>query len=118
LFLDAALDCEGLMAAAYELRCRECGKRYENAPLSICDECFSPLEVFVDLDAARHTFTREAIADGPSSMWRYQALLPVPDDYVPTTPAGWTPLLRAPRLAERIGARNLWIKNDAVCLPT
>jgi threonine synthase len=106
------------MAAAYELRCRECGKRYENAPLSICDECFSPLEVFCDLDAARHTFTREAIADGPSSMWRYQALLPVPDEYVPTTPAGWTPLLRAPRLAERIGARNLFIKNDAVCLPT
>jgi threonine synthase len=106
------------MAAVYELRCRECGKRYENAPLSICDECFSPLEVFVDLNAARRTFTREAIADGPSSMWRYQALLPVPDEYVPTTPAGWTPLLRAPRLAERIGARNLWLKNDAVCLPT
>jgi threonine synthase len=106
------------MAVAYELRCRECGKRYENAPLSICGECFSPLEVIVDLDAARHTFTRETIADGPSSMWRYQALLPVPEDYVPTTPAGWTPLLRAPRLAERIGARNLWIKDDAVCLPT
>ena len=51
-------------------------------------------------------------------MWRYQALLPVPDDYVPATPAGWTPLLRAPRLAERIGASNLYIKNDAVCLPT
>jgi len=106
------------MAAAYELRCRECGKRYENAPLSICDECFSPLEVVCDLDAAKRAFTREAIAAGPSSMWRYQALLPVPDDYKPATPAGWTPLLRAPRLAERIGARNLYIKNDAVCLPT
>ena len=106
------------MAAAYELRCRECGKRYDNAPLSICDECFSPLEVICDLDAARRTFTREAIAAGPSSMWRYQALLPVPEDYKPQTPAGWTPLLRAPRLAERIGATNLFIKNDAVCLPT
>src|SRR6202008_480373 len=106
------------MAYAYELRCRECGKRYDNAPLSICDECFSPLEVQCDLVAARNTFTREAIAKGPSSMWRYQALLPVPDDYVPATPAGWTPLLRAPRLAERIGASNLYIKNDAVCLPT
>ena len=106
------------MAAAYELRCRECGKRYENAPLSICDECFSPLEVVCDLDAAKRAFTREAIAAGPSSMWRYQALLPVPDDYTPATPAGWTPLLRAPRLAERIGASNLYIKNDAVCLPT
>jgi threonine synthase len=106
------------MAAAYELCCRECGKRYANAPLSICDECFSPLEVVCDLDAAKRTFTREAIAAGPSSMWRYQALLPVPDDYVPTTPAGWTPLMRAPRLAEHIGAKNLYIKNDAVCLPT
>ncbi|HLJ76294.1 MAG TPA: threonine synthase [Acidobacteriaceae bacterium] len=106
------------MAAAYELRCRECGKRYDNAPLSICDECFSPLEVICDLDAAKRTFTREAIAAGPSSMWRYQALLPVPEDYKPQTPAGWTPLLRAPRLAERIGAKNLFIKNDAVCLPT
>ena len=106
------------MAAAYELRCRECGKRYENAPLSICDECFSPLEVQCDLDAAKRDFTREKIAAGPTSMWRYQALLPVPNDYKPATPAGWTPLLRAPRLAERIGAKNLWIKNDAVCLPT
>ena len=106
------------MAAAYELCCRECGKRYANAPLSICDECFSPLEVVVDLDQARRGVTRASIADGPSSMWRYQALLPVADDYTPATPAGWTPLLRAPRLAERIGARNLFVKNDAVCLPT
>jgi threonine synthase len=106
------------MAVAYELRCRECGKRYDNAPLTICEECFSPLEVFVDLDAARKTVTRATIAAGPSSMWRYQALLPVAEDYVPTTPSGWTPLLQAPRLGAHIGARNLWIKNDAVCLPT
>jgi threonine synthase len=106
------------MAAAYELQCRECGKRYDNAPLSICEECFSPLEVVVDLDQARRTVTRATFAQGPSSMWRYQALLPVPDDYKPQTPAGWTPLLRAPRLAARIGATNLWLKNDAVCLPT
>jgi threonine synthase len=51
-------------------------------------------------------------------MWRYQALLPVPEDYVAPTPSGWTPLLPAPRLAARIGAKNLYIKNDAVCLPT
>jgi threonine synthase len=52
------------------------------------------------------------------SMWRYQSLLPVPQDYVAPTPAGWTPLLEAPRLAKRIGAKNLYLKNDAVCLPT
>ncbi len=106
------------MAVAYELRCRDCGKRFANEPLSSCDECFSPLEVVYDMDAARRTFTREAIASGPSSMWRYQSLLPVPQDYVAPTPAGWTPLLEAPRLAQRIGAKNLFIKNDAVCLPT
>src|SRR6202012_3168717 len=89
-----------------------------NQPLSICDECFSPLEVVVDLDAAKKTVTRESIAQGPTSMWLYQALLPVPEDYVPQTPAGWTPLVKAPRLAERIGARNLYLKNDAVCMPT
>jgi threonine synthase len=106
------------MAVAYELRCRDCGKRFANEPLSSCDECFSPLEVVYDMDAARRTFTREAIESGPPSMWRYQSLLPVPQDYVAPTPAGWTPLLEAPRLGKRIGAKNLYIKNDAVCLPT
>jgi threonine synthase len=106
------------MAVSYELRCRDCGRRFANAPLSSCDECFSPLEVVYDMDAAKRTFTREAIANGPTSMWRYQSLLPVPQDYVAPTPAGWTPLLVAPRLAKRIGAKNLYLKNDAVCLPT
>jgi len=103
---------------AYRLRCRECGKSYSNQPLSICDDCFSPLEVNFDLDYARGRFTREAIQSGPLNMWRYRALLPVSDSYIPTTPAGMTPLLAAPRLGARIGANNLYLKNDAVCLPT
>jgi threonine synthase len=117
-YLSTTLDCEGEMAVAYELRCRECDKRYDNAPLSICEECFSPLEVFVDMDQAKGKVTRELIANGPGSMWRYQSLLPVPESYVPTTPAGWTPLVKAPNLAKRIGATNLYVKNDAVCMPT
>ena len=88
------------MASFYELCCRECGKRFPNQPLSACDECFSSLEVAYDLAAAKQTFTREAIARGPQSMWRYQALLPVPDDYIPTTPSGMTPLMAAPRLGQ------------------
>ncbi|HEY0784781.1 MAG TPA: threonine synthase [Acidobacteriaceae bacterium] len=108
------------MAVAYALRCRECGKQYGNAPLSICEECFSPLEVFVDLERAKETVTRASIASGPDSMWRYQSLLPVAEEYLPTTPSGWTPLLKAPHLAGRIatGKANLYIKNDAVCMPT
>jgi threonine synthase len=106
------------MASVYELRCRECGKRFPNAPLSSCDDCFSSLEVTYDMDAARRSFTRDKIAQGPLSMWRYQALLPVHENYAPATPTGMTPLLAAPRLAKRIGAGNLYVKNDAVCLPT
>ncbi|HTB95992.1 MAG TPA: threonine synthase [Terracidiphilus sp.] len=106
------------MTTAYELRCRECGKTYGVQPLSICDECFSPLEVAFDLDYARTRFTREKISQGPQDMWRYRALLPVSDDCVERTPAGFTPLLKAPRLGAHIGAKNLYIKNDAVCMPT
>jgi threonine synthase len=106
------------LTTAYELRCRECGKSYGIQPLSICDDCFSPLEVTFDLEYARTRFTREAISQGPLTMWRYQALLPVPEGYEPQTPVGFTPLMKAPRLGARIGAANLYIKNDAVCLPT
>jgi threonine synthase len=106
------------VTTAYELQCRECGKSYGVQPLTICDDCFSPLEVVFDLEYARDRFTREAISQGPSNMWRYRALLPVSDSYVPQTPAGFTPLMKAPRLGAQIGARNLYIKNDAVCLPT
>jgi len=109
---------EGPLTTAYWLRCRECGKTYGHQPLSICDECFSPLEVAYDLDYAKTRFTRETISQGPLNMWRYQALLPVKDSYVPQTPSGLTPLVKAPRLGAQFGAKNLYIKNDAVCMPT
>ena len=105
-------------ARTYELRCRECGKSWGNQPRSICDDCFSPLEVFYDYEAARPTFTRERIAQGPASMWRYRDLLPLPANYQPTVPAGFTPLLEAPRLAQKLGAKSLYLKNDAVCQPS
>jgi threonine synthase len=100
----------------YELRCRECGKSWGNQPRSICEDCFSPLEVSYDYESLR--VTREEIARGPANMWRYSSLLPLPEDYRPSLPVGFTPLLRAPRLAEQLGAKNLYLKNDAVCLPT
>jgi threonine synthase len=104
--------------AHYELRCRECGKTWGNQPRSICDDCFSPLEVTYDYDAARAEFTRAKIAQRPPNMWRYSELLPLPENFQPSLPVGFTPLLSAPQLAREIGARKLFIKNDAVCLPT
>ncbi|MDE1175533.1 MAG: threonine synthase [Edaphobacter sp.] len=105
-------------AVAYELKCNECGKLYGNQPLSACPDCLAPLEVTYDLDAARGVFTREAIAKGPANIWRYATLLPLPKGFEPELPVGFTPLLRAKRLGQRIGANNLYIKNDAVCFPT
>src|SRR5216110_2932725 len=102
----------------YELRCRECHKSWGNVPKSICEECFSPLEIFYDYDSIRNDFTREKIAQGPPNIWRYSALLPLPQNHEPTLPVGFTPLIKAPTLARQIGAKNLFIKNDAVCLPT
>lgn len=106
--------------AHYELRCRECGRNWGNQPRSICDECFSPLEVAYDYDAVRASFTREQISQRPPNMWRYAELLPLPAGFEPRLPVGFTPLIQAPHLAERLGAgrQNLYIKNDAVCLPT
>ena len=104
--------------AHYELRCRECGKSWGNRPQSICEDCFSPLEILYDYDAVRATFTRERIAARAPNMWRYSELLPLPENYQPTVPAGFTPLLRAPQLAKSIGSTNLFVKNDAVCVPT
>jgi threonine synthase len=102
----------------YELRCRECNKSWGNVPKSICEDCFSPLEVFYDYDSIRPDFTREKIAQGPPNIWRYSALLPLPENYSPTLPVGFTPLIQAPRLARELGAKNLFLKNDAICLPT
>jgi threonine synthase len=120
----------------YELRCRECGRRWGNQPRSICDECFSPLEIAYDYDWIRYLLgqdsidpvksIRERISQRPQNMWRYAELLPLPSGFEPRLPVGFTPLFQVPRLAARLAgnsegrtdAGNLYIKNDAVCLPT
>ena len=102
----------------YELRCNECGRSFGNQPLSACDVCLAPLEVRYDLEAIRPTVSRSAISSGPFSIWRYKALLPIPDGFEPDLPVGFTPLVRAKSLGKRVGATNLYIKNDAVCFPT
>jgi threonine synthase len=104
--------------SAYELRCRECGKTWGNQPRSICEDCFSPLEVTYDYDSLRSRISRDTFASRPANMWRYRELLPLPEGFQPSLPVGYTPLVNAPRLGEKIGARQLFIKNDAVCLPT
>lgn len=102
----------------YELRCNECGKSFGNRAQSACDDCLAPLEVQYDLGSVRGRFTRETVAAGPANIWRYKELLPIPDGFQPDLPVGFTPLIRARNLGRRIGATNLYVKNDAVCFPT
>jgi len=100
------------MSFATGLLCRECGATYPSEARYSCDFCFGPLEVDYDLDAARRVLTREVIANGPNSIWRYAALLPDPGVEPVDLGAGWTPLRRSTRLAEVLGVRELWLKDD------
>src|SRR5919198_6036800 len=65
------------MSYVQGLRCRECGREYEVAPIFTCEWCFGPLEVSYDYDAISAATSRERIAAGPRSVWRYADLLPV-----------------------------------------
>jgi threonine synthase len=104
--------------AAKGLKCKECGAEYELTATHICELCFGPLEVQYDYDALRGLVTRESIEAGPKSIWRYKDLLPVTDEHVIDVGTGMTPLLQANRLARRLGLKKLYIKNDAVNMPT
>ncbi len=100
------------MSFSTGLKCRECGTTYPADARYSCDFCFGPLEVEYDLEAARGVVTRESIESGPNSIWRYGALLPDPGVEPVDLGAGWTPLRRATRLAEELGVRELWLKDD------
>ena len=106
------------MAEHYQLKCRECGKLWGNEPRSFCDECLSPVEITYDLDAIRGIFTRKNIEAGPTNLWRYNGFLPLPEGFQSTLPTGFTPLLEARHLSKQLGAKKLYVKNDAVCFPT
>lgn len=94
------------------LRCRECGSDYELLPKHVCEFCFGPLEVVYDYDVIKTQLTRESIKNGPRSIWRYAALLPVEGEPQVNLEAGFSPLVKANNLAKRLGIKELWIKND------
>ena len=96
------------------LRCRECARPYPAEALHVCEWCFGPLEVVYDYDAIRATVSRESIAAGPLSIWRYADLLPAAAEGAVSLGAGFTPLVRADRLAAELGLGEVWIKNDTL----
>ena len=99
--------------AATALRCKECERTTELTAAYVCEFCFGPLEVTYDMERIAATVTRERIAAGPPSLWRYRDFLPcTPEDVYAGLPTGLTPLVKAPRLAEALGLGEVWVKND------
>ena len=103
--------------AAKQLKCRECATEYPLEARYVCSRCFGPLEVGYDHSGLKDVGeVRRRIQGGPQNMWRYHDFLPLEGPQPRTRtglPAGCTPLIRADRLAERLGLREVWVKNDA-----
>ena len=102
------------MAFVSGLRCRECSREYPGEALNVCDFCFGPLEVVYDYATISEVVSHDRITAGPLSIWRYHDLLPASGEDPVDIMAGFTPLLKARNLGDRLGLKNLYIKNDSV----
>ena len=100
------------------LRCRECAREYPKEAIYVCEFCFGSLEVDYDYAAIGKTLTRKRIESGPKSLWRYRDLLSLDGEPTLGFHSGFTPLVKADRLAGELGVRELYIKDDTVCHPT
>ncbi|MGH9304060.1 MAG: threonine synthase, partial [Acidimicrobiales bacterium] len=94
------------------LACRECARPAGPEPSHVCEYCFAPLEVTYDTGAQRDTVSRQRIESGPPDIFRYADMLPVSADGPVSLGAGFTPLVRADRLAAELGLGELWVKDD------
>ena len=100
------------------LKCRECGREYPLTATHVCEFDFGPLEVVYDYDRIKKSLSRAAISDRPHTMWRYRELLPVANEPTVGRQVGFTPLVKADRLARALGIREIWVKNDTVNYPS
>jgi threonine synthase len=100
------------------LKCRECSREYPVEPIYVCEFCFGPLEVAYDYDSISGAINREKILERPQNLWRYRELLPIDGAPQVGLQSGFTPLVRADRLAKVLGIDELYIKDDTVVHPT
>jgi threonine synthase len=94
------------------LKCKECGTQYPAEARYVCERCFGPLEVAYSAPKGDADELRRRIQAGPQTIWRYADFLPVDAPPRSSLPTGMTPLVRADRLAERLGLREVWVKNE------
>lgn len=102
----------------FRLRCHLCKTTFTAGPLWVCDQCLGPLEVTYDYTAIAPGLSRELIESRPKNLWRYRELLPIEGEPRTGLHSGFTPLVRADRLAARLGVRELYVKDDSVNHPT
>lgn len=100
------------------LRCKECASEYPADRSFICLNCFGPLEAVYDYAKIQSVLSPQVIEKRERSLWRYRELLPVEGEPITGFHSGWTPLVRARRLAEVLGVRELYLKDDSVNHPT
>ena len=98
------------------LECAACGLRHEARRLhNLCRDCGKPLLVRYDLEGAKGSLTTESLKGRRADMWRYREVLPVDrDENIITLGEGWTPLLRAERLGQKLGLSELYIKDESL----
>ncbi len=99
--------------APTSLNCRECGTTYALEARYVCEQCFGPLEVAYDHSGLDPAEAKRKIQAGPQGIWRYAEFLPFAERPGDPLQPGLTPLVRADRLAERLGLGEVWVKNDA-----
>jgi threonine synthase len=97
-------------------RCRLCGAEQEGAAVAICEHCLSPLEPLYPVE--RELPDRNTISRRSPSLWRYREWLPFEGEPLLSLDTGFTPLVEAPRLAQRLGIARVWVKNDSVSHPS
>ena len=102
------------MSKATHLECSLCHNRLDAGVVANLCTCGGPLLVRYDLDRIRHRWRRREVGNGPTSMWRYAPLLPPANESIVTLGEGWTPLVRTERLGARIGADELWVKDEGL----
>jgi threonine synthase len=100
------------------LKCRECTREYAIEPIYVCEFCFGPLEVVYDYDGIKKVLTKKKIESRPQNLWRYKELLPIDKEPTSGLYSGFTPLVKAEKLAKHLGLKELYIKDDTVTHPT
>ena len=104
-----------LMTTATHLECSLCARHYATGEVHNLCECGGPLLVRYDLEKAKQSWSRDWIPNGPSSMWRYAPVMPVSRPAaIVSLGEGMTPLIHTKRLGARLGASDVWVKDEGI----